>query len=1105
MAAGDFIGTIRALLSPDNNLRGPAEKQFEEARKTQPAQTLAALFGSLAQAGVEEPVREQAAVLLRQSLAKIKDDGSTWSVLGAAGQEDSKAQTLTLFQAEQSAKVRRKLADVVQSLGNQLIDIEDNQRPNNMEAWPTLMPSLMTIIMDGSVSAGMRADALWCVKEMQCSIWQVMVANVSQTSQVIASCLAAADDDVRSNAAVLLCDMIDNIESREERAPFAPLIPAFFEVVKALAGSASNKYLNSVLESLNGGTECADFVKDQLHTLLPILQTVAKSHKEEDTQRLALEVMITFAENKPKMMAKAPGFIQCVLDVCVSFLMQLDDDQEAWNAADPEDDEEANFLAGKEIVDRLCRTMAKVEKFPQVMEVLQPALGALLGSGQWKQTVAATTILAQIAEYIDDDNVVTQMVPPILAQVRAEHPRVRHVAWSAVAQFSEDHAELMTGEVFAPQVLPLFVLGLDEKNNRVLQRCMESFQHFGESVERELLEPFVQPMMEKLGQLLQSSNLDVQKKSITYIAVIAGQMEDAFAPYYGPLMPLLKQLIQSVMHKTEERVLLGKLFECISLLAKAVGPEGFKEDAKVIMEAMIKATTIPDLPNNDPVKEYMMAASERIVATMKGEFLPFVPHILPGILEKFTLAPKEYNENSGFNEDDEVNLTLIEENGKVKVLLMSTSEMEDLKNALSCVHTFVEELGMHYAGFVAQTAQALLPVFDFSMGEEIRDLAFETWGQLCNSAREGGQGQILSQLVQEFLNRILPKLTEYTNLDVEALKTRADGVQNCLAKAGPGILTNEQVNQISGVAFATLAESFRRREEGKKGKKPKRATADDEDEAADDDDEDYEGLLRISCCEIFGALMKHHADAMVASQMQQILALVAQMFSTTDDTRLGLFVVCDMLEHLQTRITTFWPQFMPQLLQGIMHPSAELRQPACYGASLAAKDPAFAPAAAETMGKLAEVVASTRQRAKKKSEKPAQACADNALSAMLEILRNHKAALADKEAAMWGVWMSGLPCQEDEQEGQKNHKVLVEMVLAESPAILGDAGANLPQVVVVFVDIYKTEMADDDTSKAIGQLFLKLGESRLEQCAAQLSEKQRKKLMRIYREAQQGK
>merc|ERR1719162_2730225 len=152
------------------------------------------------------------------------------------------------------------------------------------------------------------------------------------------------------------------------------------------------------------------------------------------------------------------------------------------------------------------------------------------------------------------------------------------------------------------------------------------------------------------------------------------------------------------------------------------------------MQVMIQATLMPNLPANDPVKEYMLSASQRICSTMKSAFLPFVPHILPGVLEKFTLAPKEYNPETagGFGEDEEVNLTLTQgENGQIKVMVMSTSEMEDLGNAVGCVNTFVEELGEMYAPFVAQTAHALVLVFDFSMDEQIRELAFETWGLLC--------------------------------------------------------------------------------------------------------------------------------------------------------------------------------------------------------------------------------------------------------------------------------------------------------------------------------------------------------------------------------------
>jgi len=457
----------------------------------------------------------------------------------------------------------------------------------------------------------------------------------------------------------------------------------------------------------------------------------------------------------------------------------------------------------------------------------------------------------------------------------------------------------------------------------------------------------------------------------------------------------------------------------------------------------------------------------------------------------------------GDGEGGELNMTLVQgQDGEVKVLVMSTSAMEDLQNAIGCVHTFVEELGKLYAPFVAQTAQALLPVFEFSMAEHIRDLAFETWGELCKVARDGGQPDVLSQLVQEFLKRVVPKLEAATGngLDVEALKTQADGVCACLKAAGPGILTAEQIQHIGQISLNAMDASIKREEVEAQQKK-------DDDEVADDDDETDEASLQIACCEVIGSLMRHHQDIFAATFLPRCMPIVQQLVQPSmpeSRRKLAIFLACDMLEHLETRITAQWPQFLPQVIADIVSPSPEIRQPACYALALAAKNPAFAQFAVETSQTLMKVVTDARARAKKKSERPAQAVADNALSAIAEILLHHQPTVAASEGQLWSVWLQALPCQEDEEEGKKNHGILFQMVQAEKREIVGEGGANLPQVFSVLVDVYKTDMATEEVSKGIGQLVLKVGEARLEQLARQLKEKQQKKLLRIHREAQQA-
>merc|ERR1719181_593503 len=118
-----------------------------------------------------------------------------------------------------------------------------------------------------------------------------------------------------------------------------------------------------------------------------------------------------------------------------------------------------------------------------------------------------------------------------------------------MSQFSEDHVEILSGEQWATKLMEDYVQGLEDQVERVRCRSMESFQHFGESVEREDMEPFVKPMMAKLATQLQGGSVQSQRKAITTVAVVAGQVEDSFAEYYGDLMPYLKGIIGNTLHQ----------------------------------------------------------------------------------------------------------------------------------------------------------------------------------------------------------------------------------------------------------------------------------------------------------------------------------------------------------------------------------------------------------------------------------------------------------------------------------------------------------------------------------------------------------------------------
>mmetsp|Transcript_114965 Transcript_114965/g.199302 ORF Transcript_114965/g.199302 Transcript_114965/m.199302 type:complete len:1118 (-) Transcript_114965:59-3412(-) len=1112
--ASELAAVLRSLQSVDNAQRGNAERQYQALKASQPAMVVGSLLQVLAASEFEPPVREQAAVLLRQCLARARDQDSIWWQLGGPGvQAEVKGKMLELLSVEPQDSLRRKVADCVQSLGNQLIDVPEGQRPQNAEAWPELLPALLASICDSaSRSPGQRADALWAMKEMACSIWPMLVNGAAQTVGVLQGCMNDPADIVRANAAVLFCDLAGQLENKSDRQPFLPLVPELFRVMAQLAsnGAGSSQALQKLLQVLQEGGFLLWMIKDHISShVLQTLSPIAKSHPDDDVRKLALEALLSLTESSPKIMLKAAGCSQAVLDVCLCFLLELDNDVNAW-AAEAEEgaEDEDHHTFGRSAMYRFCGSAQKAGSFNQVFADLQPGLQQIFqDSGNWKGLVAGLAILTRIAEYIDEQAVAEQMVAVARAQLRSENARVRYMAWCALTQLVEDQTEAVTKEGQAPELLAEVLTGFSDPCPRTVLACMGFFQNYGSQLEREDLEVATQALMEKLGEKLQNPMPILQREAITCMAAIAGQVKSSFAKYYPDLMPVLKKVIESAVHKAEQRTLLGKAFECISLLAGAVGRATFRADAEVIMQAMIQATQMPDMPKDDPVLEYMMAAAERLCNTLEEDFLPFVPHLLPMILAKLQLAPKELGgaqDDIGGNET--VGFSVVRgEDGKPKVFIMSTSELEDLQHALECINAIVTKLRKHFGPFIPQTAQALLPVFEFTMNETIRDLTFETWGELCGSARDGGDASVLAQLCQEFMKRVVPGL-EAGDASVDALTTRALGVSKCLNKAGPGILSNEQVRHMGQLGLKLIRASFQEREALKaKAAKAGVSELDDTGLSGEDEEEEWD-MLRSCATEMSIALMKHHADPFTAEALPAYLPVVHELIQPTaceSDRQLAGHMASGIFQHLGERCSAAWPGFLPQVLQDMLDPSADVRGTACFAASMAARVPAFAPHAVEAGQRAVQLLAQTRGRERKKSEKSAQGAADNALSALLEVLMNHKetvAAAGGKVPELWDAWLNGLPCQEDHSEGLRNTKALLQLAQRLEPGVLGDGGRNVPRVLLLLVDAYMAEYVDDETSAGIRQFLCGLGEEQLTKGAAQFNPKQKKKLQRIMQE-----
>ena len=97
------------------------------------------------------------------------------------------------------------------------------------------------------------------------------------------------------------------------------------------------------------------------------------------------------------------------------------------------------------------------------------------------------------------------------------------------------------------------------------------------------------------------------------------------------------------------------------------------------------------------------------------------------------------------------------------------------------------------------------------------------------------------------------------NLDLDALKTKADGITCILKRAGPCVLSQEQVLSLVQLSIKAMTSSFQRREAATEAKAKRKAAGKDDDE--DDQFESgqqSEETFHIAVAETAGALMQQH-------------------------------------------------------------------------------------------------------------------------------------------------------------------------------------------------------------------------------------------------------
>mmetsp|Transcript_27176 Transcript_27176/g.69007 ORF Transcript_27176/g.69007 Transcript_27176/m.69007 type:complete len:306 (+) Transcript_27176:3-920(+) len=294
--------------------------------------------------------------------------------------------------------------------------------------------------------------------------------------------------------------------------------------------------------------------------------------------------------------------------------------------------------------------------------------------------------------------------------------------------------------------------------------------------------------------------------------------------------------------------------------------------------------------------------------------------------------------------------------------------------------------------------------------------------------------------------------------------------------------------------------------EAKKRGKKERQCEDSDAESEADDGFVSKQSVRFCLADVAGALMRSNRTDFAEVGMPIFMEMVKQSIQPTSsngDRSLAFYLTEDMVECLGELSIPAWNIFMEAACMAIADKCPAVRQYASSTIGSGAKQSIFsqiAPVAASQLAKLLQKHGERhrRRRAVNSEAKQIALSVDAAIRALGMICEHQEANVGGDSTQAWRMWLQHLPLRYDEDEGQKAHAQLLELVVRSHPVVT--APEQLPRVLAVFADVYRTRFSNGVLDKEIAAAVARAGSGPVQRFASELPERQQKKVEQMLKE-----
>ncbi|XP_011405014.2 PREDICTED: importin-5 [Amphimedon queenslandica] len=1039
----EFNAILSNLLSEDNTTRKTAEEQLNTLSLSAKLPYLVSTMGN---AGVAISSRDLAAVLLRRALLQSPDELSQVDPTVTAS---CRSQLLQIIQSESNTSLRHKICDTIAELARASID------ENDVNHWPQLLTFLFECC--DTTKPELYQNALHIIRVVP-AVFGVQLNSVLElVSQMFYQAMISSHQALAEEAVTATSSFIISLEVPGVRQRMNDLLPHMISVLEQNIQSQSD---DTVLKSfIDLAEHRPKFLRPELVKLLELMAKLMQAEVEDNWKQLSLEFVVTFAENGAAMLRKLDKFHSLIIELCLNFMVQIEDDDD-WNTADElanDDDSSSMTVSGETALDRLANALGGKAVLPHIISIIPK----MLTSADWKHRYGALMAVSAIAEGCEKQMtpILNDVITCVLPYCQDSHPRVRYAACNALGQMSSDFSPTIQ-EKFHDKIIPSLLPILDDfKNPRVLTHAGAALVNFCELCPKSVLSNYLSAIIPKLeasfkfglSELVDKGRKIIIEQMVTTLATVADAAEELFAPYYPLFMPNLKHLMSNAVNK-EHRLLRGKTIECISFIGLAVGKEMFMQDAHEILDCLFKVqseqnTWEPD----DPQASYMISAWARICKIIGPEFVAYLPFVVQPLIQAASIKPEiaivdSIDAEQNYSEDDGWEFITLADQQKFGI---KTAGLDDKCTAMQMLVVYAKDLKEGFIDYAEPVSKIMVPHLRFYFHELVRAAAAEIIPHLLECIQSKGPDAVAAMW-----SYISEKLLEAIPLepDSEITGIMISSLCKCIELLGLNCFTTEQYTKIVDIINDQIETCFLKL----KKRHDKRLDEDYDEEVEDEleaEDEEDDNIMR-KIADLMHSLFMTHGSALLPF-FDQLLPTFTNMLSSDKPSSYRQWSLCvfdDLLDFASESAIKYQSHFLQPMLDSICNHYPPTRQAAAYGIGIMAVN-CSKDFINVFEGALSSLIVSVQGATE--VDMPTIHAKDNAISAVAKICRHIDGIALDTVLPLWLSW---LPVVEDKEEASHVYTYLCDLIERNNASILGANNENVPKILGIIGDVISEEV-----------------------------------------------